>query len=132
MTSEKQRPLDASRSRQVQFGCTPADRAAVLDHCASTSKTISEVLRETLRIAAGTSEPGEPREDGFVWLSARMTPEQIECLSAHALAAGLEPTVWLRLMVTAYVGADAARVLREQLARVTAASRGRRKRRAGP
>lgn len=113
MSTKRHRAIDATRTRPVQAGVSSAEKAAVDAYCELHECTISTVIREV--IEAGNSVSGEVAERTAAYVSARLSPDEIEALTASAQLAGMEPTTWLRVAVLAYVGAGGGDALRRQL-----------------
>lgn len=89
--------LDAARSRPVQACVSEPEHAAA--H--ASGESVTEQIRAVIeRMECAVLEPAGDMASRR-YLSARLSQAEIEALTAASQACGLEPTVLLRLAVTA-------------------------------
>lgn len=112
--SKRQRALDSSRTRPFNIGVSRSEHAAVSALALQRGCSVSELIREAIERSSAIVEDG-PSPYDTAYLSARLSPDLIEQLSAAASAAGMEPVTWLRIVVLAYCRVGTGDVIARQV-----------------
>jgi hypothetical protein len=95
----------------VRLRLKEGDKQRLIDHAATETRSVSDLLREVIAAAArATPKLTQSGELGETNSTVRLDPETVRALQNASDAAHLEPTVWLRLLVT-----DTGRVLLRHL-----------------
>lgn len=126
MTSKRLRSLGATKARAVTTRVSADEHAGVRAHAESRGTTISGLIHELIAVAHRDLAT-QPTPYAEKYLSAKLTPDEIEKMNEVAQAAGMEPLAWLALMLLLSTEVGSGKELMRQVRAIKA-----RKRRAAP